>query len=156
MTTTAIVWLLIGAAFLGLNKVIKQYNFIYAAAAAFTIAVFIFLGIMGGDAPEYYEYHLIAQVIFFFIATTLWWYLFHEKKEKQTDADKEFYQQLVGKTVEVCEGGINSISGGEIISQGRKISAKLAADSNTTSFDAGDKVQVKLVNGSIAIVTNTK
>ncbi len=153
MTTPAIVWLLIGGALLALNKVIEKYNLAYAAAAAITIGIFIIMGIMGGDGSEPF---IIAQIIFFFIATTVWWYIFREKTIKQTDKEKEFAKAIIGKTVEVGEGGINSISGGNVKWNGRVLPAKLADNVDADTIDAGTKMQVQEIIGNTLIITDKK
>ena len=157
MTSMAVFWLLLGGILLGLNKVIEKYNLVYAAAAALTIGVFVITGIMGSNAPEYTaEAQLVAQVIFFFIATTLWWYIFREKIVKQTDKEKEFAKEITGKTVEVSEGGINSISGGNVKWNGRTLAAKLSDNVEADTIDAGTKMQVQEVIGNILIITDKK
>ena len=133
MTTPAIIWLVFGGLLLAVNKVVEKYNLVYAASAAFTIGLFVIMGIMGGDGSEPY---IIAQIIFFFMATLLWWYLFREKNDNLTDKEKDFYKEIVGKIVEVGENGINSISGGEVKFQGKVLTAKLAdnVDDETIEF----------------------
>lgn len=157
MTSMAIFWLLLGGILLGLNKVIEKYNLVYAAAAALTIGVFVITGIMGSNAPEYSaEAQLVAQVIFFFMATTLWWYIFREKVVKQTDKEKDFAKEIIGKTVEVADGGINSISGGNVKWNGKILPAKLGDDVEFDTIDAGAKMQVHGVIGNTLILTNQK
>ena len=153
MTTPAIVWLVIGGLLLALNKVIEKYNLVYAATAALTIGIFIVIGIMGGDGSEPY---IIAQIIFFFMATVLWWYLFREPVDKQTDEEKKFYKEIVGKIVEVNEGGINSISGGEVKYQGKTLTAKLADNVDAETIETGTKMVVQEVIGKTLIVTTKK
>ncbi len=150
MTTPAIVWLVIGGLLLALNKMIKKYNLVYAASAALTIGLFVIMGIMGGDGSEPY---IIAQIIFFFMATVMWWYLFREKTDKISDKDKEILKEIVGKTVEIGEGGINSISGGEVKYQGRVLNAKLADNVDSETVEAGTKMLVQEVAGKTIIVT---
>lgn len=153
MTTPAIIWLVFGGLLLAVNKVLEKYNLVYAASAALTIGLFIIMGIMGGDGSEPY---IIAQIIFFFMATWLWWYLFREKSDDLSEKEKEFYKEIVGKTVEVAEGGINSISGGEVKCEGKTLAAKLAENVDSETIEAGTKMTVQAVVGKVLVITTKK
>ncbi len=157
MISPIIVWLLIGAAFFAADKFTTRYNLIYASYSAFTIAAFLVTGIMRtpeGEFQEYYSFFIIAEAFCFLVGIYAWKYAFRDvdKNAGMSTEEKAFYQSLKDKTVEVAAGGINSITGGEVVSAGKTLKARLAPYSSSESIEAGTKVLVKEVDGKVLIV----
>jgi len=155
MLSPAIVWFIIGIAFLGLSKVVTKVNFTYTAYAALFVGVCVAVGIMGRS--EYPAANLVAQIIVFFIAIPTIWYLLRERpEEKMNEEKKEYYKSIIGRVAEVAEGGLNSVSGGEVILDGSFRDAKLHSTAGVDSVDAGTKMLIKEVQGDTLIVTVKK
>lgn len=157
MINPIIIWLVLGAAFFAADKFTTKYNLIYASYSAFTIAAFLVTGIMRlpeGEAEQYYNYFLLAEVFCFIIGIFAWRYALRDPDAKlMSPEEKEFYGSLKDKTVEVAMGGLNSISDGEVVFAGKTLKARLAPNSSSESVEAGTKMLVKEVDGKVLVVT---
>ncbi|MEQ1704483.1 MAG: hypothetical protein ABL867_00755 [Rickettsiales bacterium] len=158
MISPIIIWLALGVAFFIADKFTTKYNLVYASYAAFTIAAFLITGIMRmpeGEAQEYYEYFIIAEIICFVVGIFAWKYVFRDVDANagMSPEDKEFYKSIKDKTVEVAPGGINSISGGSVVFAGKTLKARFAPNADSESVEAGAKMLVKEVDGDTVIVT---
>lgn len=157
MISPVIIWLVIGAAFFAADKYTTRFNLIYASYAAFTLAAFLVTGIMHmpeGEAQQYYSYFIWAEIFCFIIFIFAWKYAFREvdANANMSPEEKAFYQSLKDKTVEVAMGGLNSVSGGEVVFSGKNLKARLAPNSSSESVEAGTKMLVKEVDGKTLIV----
>lgn len=157
MINPLIIWFVLGVAFFAADKLTTRYNLLYASYAAFTIAAFLLTGIMRvpeGEAQEYYSYFIAAEAFCFIVAIFAWRYVFRELDENadMSPEEKAFYQSLKDKTVEVTMGGLNSVSGGEVVFAGKNLKARLAPNSSSESVEAGSKVLVKELDGRTLVV----
>ncbi len=140
-------WLAIGGVLFVVDKMQRKYNLTYAAYAAFTVAVFILLGVMrppSADVEGVYIYFVVGQVIFFFVAIVSWRIALRgaKPKSKLSSEERDFCLASIGKTVEVAEGGLNSVTGGDVKVNGRILHARLSSDVEAESIDAGTKMMV--------------
>lgn len=156
MINPIIIWLALGAGFFIADKLTTKYNLIYASYAAFTIAAFLLTGIMRmpeGEAEEYYNYFLLAEAFCFIVGIFAWRYALRDPDAKaMSPEEREFYQSLKDKTVQVAAGGLNSISDGEVIFAGKTLKARLMPNSSSESVEAGTKMLVKEVDGKVLVV----
>lgn len=156
LTNPIVLWLAVGVIFLSVNKMVSRYNLTYAAYSAFTVAVFLMIGIMRLPDPDiapYYIFFVIGQIMCFALGIGAFAFIFRDTEPKsKLGRSKEFYDNIIGKTVEIGENGMNSVSGGKVTLAGETYQAKLAEDIEMKSAVAGTKMMVKEVIGDTLIL----
>ncbi|MEQ1789294.1 MAG: NfeD family protein [Rickettsiales bacterium] len=162
------IWLVIGVILFISDNFISRYDLKKAYYAAFVVAGLLLMGVMrepneliasisepsNTDISAVYLYFIIGQIVIYLGAFAAVSFVLRDATPKSTlGKSKEFYDSIIGKTVEVAENGINSISGGKIILDGEIFQAKLPRNYEEDSIEAGTKMLVKEIIGDTFVVT---
>lgn len=155
-TSPIFIWLMVGIGLYVVDKMQSKYKLVNASYAAFLISLFLMIGIMrtpDRDTASYYHYFVIGQVVCFGLAIPAFAFAFRDAAPKsKLGRSKEYYDALIGKTVEVGIAGINSVRGGKVSLDGEVYQAKLEMGSEVESLDAGAQMIIKDSVGDTLIV----
>ncbi len=140
-------WLVVGVVFFALEMLgVPGVGFLFAGLGALTVGGALDFALIPAD-------DFLLQLLVFLASSALWAaILWKPLKKWKSGKHKQPYNNIVGQTAVVGDGGVNKL-GGEVKWSGTIMKARLCDKCSVESLQAGAQVTITEINGNTLTVT---
>lgn len=148
--TPLYIWLIAGVTFLVIEAIgINGFGAFFAGLGALFVGLVINLGLLAEDA-------ILPQLVVFALSTAIWAVSLWKPLKKWHNGKKPIYNNMIGETAIVAEGGISKQNGGSVKWSGTIMKAQIADDEEEENIAEGAKVFIKEIKGNTLTVSTKK
>jgi membrane protein implicated in regulation of membrane protease activity len=141
------IWLIAGVAFLIIEAIgINGFGMFFAGLGALFVGMVINFDLITED-------NLLQQLVVFGLSTTIWAISLWKPIKKWHNGKKSSYNNMIGETATVADGGIFKQNGGAVKWSGTIMKAQIADDDAAENIAEGEKVIIKEIAGNTLTVT---
>lgn len=141
------IWLIAGVAFLIIEAIgINGFGMFFAGLGALFVGMVINFDLIAED-------NLLEQLVVFGLSTTIWAISLWKPIKKWHNGKKSSYNNMIGETAIVAEGGISKQNGGSVKWSGTIMKAKLHDSEDSQDLPEGTQVIIKEIAGNTLTVT---